>query len=125
MTVDPNNNGDSGQDPRPTTIDSDLPRRVGSAIGADGGAQGRRVDHHHVLGRADLFAEKRKEEAAAAFRSESLDGVSLIGSRRHGTDRFAAFASAGLDMLNVTLGGETLDERVHRLQLVKELTDSL
>jgi F420-dependent oxidoreductase-like protein len=90
--------------------------------------------YHEVLSRyglgvdadrvADLYLGKQREQAAAAVPQEYLDGVALIGSKAHVAERLAAFARAGVSMLNVTLAGESIDDRVAQLRLVKELAAS-
>lgn len=74
---------------------------------------------------AEFYLGKQKEDAAAAVPEEYLHGVALIGSRSHVADRLAAYARAGVGMLNVTLAGDTVDERVAQLRLVKELAAAL
>ena len=74
---------------------------------------------------ADLYLAKQKAEAAAAVPQEYIDGVSLIGSRERVSERLEAFAKAGVSMLNVTLTGESLEDRVAQLRLVKDLAAAL
>lgn len=91
--------------------------------------------YHEVLSRyglgaaadriADLYAAKQRTEAAAAVPQEYLDGVALIGSRDQVAARLAAYARAGVEMLNVTLAGETIEDRVAQLQIIKTLAASL
>lgn len=74
---------------------------------------------------AELYLDKRRDEAADAVPDDYLHGVSLIGSRRHVEQRLRAYAAAGVSMLNVTLAGQTVDERVEQLTLLKELATGI
>ena len=50
----------------------------------------------------DLYLAGRKEEAAAAIPAEFVELTTLIGSADFVRDRVAAFAAAGVTILNVT-----------------------
>lgn len=73
----------------------------------------------------DLYLDRQQDRAAAAVPQEYLDGISLIGSRQRVAERVAAYAAAGVTMLNVALGGDTVQERVAQLRLLKEIAAPL
>lgn len=100
-----------GMGPRGQNYYHDLMAQYGLASAAD-----------HIT---DLYLGKQKESAAAAVPEEYLDGVALIGSRTRVTERLHAYARAGVGMLNVTLAGETVADRVAQLRLLKELATHL
>lgn len=55
----------------------------------------------------DLYLDGHKDEAAASVPAEMLEGASLCGDEGYIKEKVAAFAEAGVTMLNVTpVGGE-------------------
>ncbi len=66
----------------------------------------------------DLYLDGRKEEAAAAVPAEFLEKMSLVGPAAYVEERVAAFAEAGVTVLNVTpVGGDP----VHTIETLRSL----
>ena len=69
----------------------------------------------------ELYLAKQPDAAAAAVPDEYVAATALIGSAQHVTDRLAAYAAAGVSMLNLTPAGDTRDERVAQISGLRAL----
>ena len=59
----------------------------------------------------DLYLSGRKDEAAAALPDELVRAVSLIGPEGHVAERLAAFAEAGVTVVNAQPLDDTREGR--------------
>lgn len=71
----------------------------------------------------ELFLAGRKEEATAAVPTELVRDISLIGSEGFVKERIAAFAAAGVTVLNVAPLGRDTAERVRLIEKRRALVD--
>lgn len=69
----------------------------------------------------ELYLAGKKREAAAAVPSSFIQETTLIGPKGFVKDRLAAYREAGVTSLNVSLVGNTLEERVETLHQLNEL----
>jgi hypothetical protein len=68
----------------------------------------------------DRYLARDYEGAEAAVPFDFIDSTSLIGPRSRIAERMAAFAAAGVTMLNVAPQAETLQERLDSLRIAAE-----
>jgi F420-dependent oxidoreductase-like protein len=73
----------------------------------------------------DLYLSGRKKEAEAAIPQDYLDKVSLIGDEGFVRERLQALKSAGVNALNVSFMGQTMEERVKTCDTLRNMVDSL
>jgi F420-dependent oxidoreductase-like protein len=73
----------------------------------------------------DLYLDGKKEEAAAALPEDLVRSMSLIGSRSYVTERFEAFAAAGVTTMNVVPLAGTPAERVALVGQAKAIAADL
>jgi F420-dependent oxidoreductase-like protein len=73
----------------------------------------------------DLYLDGKKEEAAAALPEDLVRSMSLIGSRSYVTERFEAFAAAGVTTMNLVPLAGTPAERVALVGQAKEIAADL
>lgn len=73
----------------------------------------------------DLYLDGKKDDAAAAVPEEMLRLMSLIGSRAEVTERFQAFAAAGVTTINVLPLAGTTAERVALVGEAKTIAGDL
>jgi alkanesulfonate monooxygenase SsuD/methylene tetrahydromethanopterin reductase-like flavin-dependent oxidoreductase (luciferase family) len=73
----------------------------------------------------DLYLDGKKDDAAAAIPEEMVRLMSLIGSRTEVTERFQAFAAAGVTTMNVLPLAPTTAERVALVGEAKSIAADL
>lgn len=73
----------------------------------------------------ELFLAGRKDEAEAAIPAEYLAKASLIGDEGFVTERLHALKEAGVNALNVSLFGESREERIKQCEKLRNLVDSM
>jgi F420-dependent oxidoreductase-like protein len=73
----------------------------------------------------DLYLAGKKDEAEAAIPQRYLDATSLIGPEGFVKDRLAALKESGVNALNVSFAGQTLDERIGYCEKLRKLVDSM
>jgi len=73
----------------------------------------------------DLYLDGKKEEAAAALPEDLVRSMSLIGSRSYVTERFEAFAAAGVTTMNLVPLAGTPAERVALVGQAKAIAADL
>ena len=73
----------------------------------------------------DLYLAGKKDEAEAAIPQRYLDATSLIGPEGFVKDRLAALKESGVNALNVSFAGRTLDERIDYCEKLRNLVDSM
>ncbi len=69
----------------------------------------------------ELYLAGKKREAAAAVPTSFIQETTLIGPKGFVKERLAAYREAGVTSLNVSLVGNTLEERVETLHQLNEL----
>ncbi|MDH4017088.1 MAG: LLM class F420-dependent oxidoreductase, partial [Actinomycetota bacterium] len=69
----------------------------------------------------DLYLSGKKREAEAAIPADFIEQTTLVGSEGFVKDRLVQYKEAGVTSLNVSLAGETLDERVRTLGKLREI----
>jgi F420-dependent oxidoreductase-like protein len=72
----------------------------------------------------ELYLAGKKREAAAAVPASFIEETTLIGPKGFVKERLAAYREAGVTSLNVSLVGNTLEERVKTLDQLNELIAS-
>jgi alkanesulfonate monooxygenase SsuD/methylene tetrahydromethanopterin reductase-like flavin-dependent oxidoreductase (luciferase family) len=65
----------------------------------------------------ELFLRREYDAAAAAVPDELVDGTSLLGPPERIAERMAEFAAAGVTTLTVVPYGNTIEERLHALEV--------
>jgi hypothetical protein len=73
----------------------------------------------------DLYLAGKKDEAEAAIPQRYLDATSLIGPEGFVKNRLAALKESGVNALNVSFAGHTLEERVGYCEKLRNLVDSM
>ena len=69
----------------------------------------------------DLYLSGKKKEAAAAIPQSFLDDCSLIGPVGFVKERLAQYREAGVNCLNISLVGNSTEERVKTLDQLQEV----
>ena len=69
----------------------------------------------------DLYLSGKKREAEAAIPEDYIEQTTLVGPEGFVKDRLVQYKEAGVTSLNVSLSGDTLDERVRTLGKLREL----
>lgn len=69
----------------------------------------------------DLYLSGKKREAEAAIPQDYIEQTTLVGPEGFVKDRLVQYKEAGVTSLNVSLAGDTLDERVRTLGKLREL----
>lgn len=72
----------------------------------------------------ELYLAGKKDEAAAAIPDEYLAKASLVGPRGFVAERLAALKESGVNALNVSFLGRTVEERVAQCAELRELVDA-
>jgi F420-dependent oxidoreductase-like protein len=72
----------------------------------------------------DLYLAGKKQEAEAAIPAEYLAATSLIGDEGFVRDRVAALKASGVNALNVSFMGKTVDERVRYCEHLRNIVDA-
>ncbi len=72
----------------------------------------------------DLFLDGKKTEAAAAIPDSFIEQTTLVGPEGFVRDRISALKDSGVTSLNVSLAGQTLDERVKFMDKLRNMADA-
>lgn len=73
----------------------------------------------------ELFLAGRKDEAEAAIPADYLAKASLIGDEGFVTERLHALKDAGVNALNVSLFGDSREERIKQCEKLRNLVDAM
>ncbi|MCC5871638.1 MAG: LLM class F420-dependent oxidoreductase [Gammaproteobacteria bacterium] len=73
----------------------------------------------------ELFLAGRKDEAEAAIPDDYLAKASLIGDEGFVTERLHALKEAGVNALNVSLFGDSREERIRQCEKLRNLVDAM
>lgn len=73
----------------------------------------------------DLFLSGKKKEAEAAIPDSFIEATSLVGPREFVRDRLVELRESGVNCLNVSLVGNTSEEKLRTLGDLRELIASL
>ncbi len=73
----------------------------------------------------ELYLAGRKDEAEAAIPADYLAKASLIGDEGFVRERLQALKASGVNALNVSLFGDSREERVHQCEQLRNLVDAL
>ena len=71
----------------------------------------------------DLYLQRQHRDAAAAVPRDFIDQTSLIGPRDRIAQRLHRYAEAGITTVNVAPVGESLEDRLATLVLMREVLD--
>ena len=72
----------------------------------------------------DLYLQRQHRDAAVAVPRDFIDQTSLIGSRERIAQRLHRYAEAGVTTINVSPVGDSLEDRLATLVLMREVLDS-
>jgi F420-dependent oxidoreductase-like protein len=73
----------------------------------------------------DLYLSGKKKEAEAAIPASFIEATTLVGTREFVRDRLVELRESGVNCLNVSLVGNTPEEKVRTLGELKELIASI
>ena len=73
----------------------------------------------------NLYLAGDKEAAQAAIPERYLEDNSLIGSEGFVRDRLQALQESGVNALNVSMMGQTLEDRVKTCEQLRNIVDTL
>ncbi len=72
----------------------------------------------------DLYLDGKKAEAASAIPDEFIEQTTLVGPEGFVRDRISALKESGVTSLNVSLAGQTLDDRIKIMDKLRNLADA-
>jgi F420-dependent oxidoreductase-like protein len=73
----------------------------------------------------DLYLSGRKKEAEAAIPDSFIEATTLVGPKPFVRDRLVELRESGVTSLNVSLVGETVDDKLRTLGALKDLLASI
>ena len=73
----------------------------------------------------DLYLARRHRDAMAAVPYDFIDATSLLGPRERLAEKLAALAQAGVTTCAVAPVGDSVEEKLHALEVVTEAYDQL